>query len=122
TAAGERRVSIDAAGMAAHTVFTLERRLAGFSLLAAELKTGRTHQIRVHLAEQAGTPLLGDVLYGRKPSAPELASVAERLGRQALHAAVLGFVHPQSHEPLRFEAPPPDDFRAALEALRALRA
>ena len=92
------------------------------ALVECRLETGRTHQIRVHLAEQARTPLLGDALYGRKPNDPELAAIAETLGRQALHAAVLGFVHPGSGKTLRFEVPPPEDFRAALEALRALRA
>jgi 23S rRNA pseudouridine1911/1915/1917 synthase len=90
------------------------------ALVECRLETGRTHQIRVHLAEQTKTPLLGDVLYGRKPAAADLAAVAERLGRQALHAAVLGFVHPETGKALRFEVPPPEDFRAALAALRAL--
>ncbi len=90
------------------------------ALVECRLETGRTHQIRVHLAEQAKTPLLGDALYGRKPAADDLATIAETLGRQALHAAVLGFVHPATAKPLRFEVPPPEDFRAALAALRAL--
>lgn len=90
------------------------------ALVECRLETGRTHQIRVHLAEQTKTPLIGDALYGRKPAAPDLAAVAETLGRQALHAAVLGFLHPETKQPLRFEATPPEDFRAALAALRAL--
>ena len=90
------------------------------ALVECRLETGRTHQIRVHLAEQTKTPLIGDALYGRKPAAPDLAAVAETLGRQALHAAVLGFLHPETKRPLRFEAAPPEDFRAALTALRAL--
>jgi 23S rRNA pseudouridine1911/1915/1917 synthase len=91
------------------------------ALVECRLETGRTHQIRVHLAEQAKTPLIGDALYGRKPAARDLAAVAEGLGRQALHAAVLGFLHPETGQPLRFEAEPPEDFRAALAALRQLR-
>jgi 23S rRNA pseudouridine1911/1915/1917 synthase len=59
-------------------------------------------------------------LYGRPPTAPDLARIAQSLGRQALHAAVLGFIHPISAEPLRFEVAPPPDFAAALAALRAL--
>jgi 23S rRNA pseudouridine1911/1915/1917 synthase len=90
------------------------------ALVECRLETGRTHQIRVHLSEQTQTPLIGDALYGRKPKDPELAAISERLGRQALHAALLGFVHPVSGESLRFEVAPPDDFRAALAALRAL--
>lgn len=111
-------------GKRAVTHVSLLERLAGgrAALIACRLETGRTHQIRVHLSEQAGTPLLADWLYGRKPGSPELLEIAERLGRQALHAAVLGFVHPQTHEPLRFESALPADLVAALDALRALTA
>ena len=84
------------------------------------LETGRTHQIRVHLSEQRKTPLLADALYGRVPRDPDIAAVAAVLGRQALHAAVLGFVHPTSGQELRFESPLPADFERALATLRAL--
>ncbi len=87
------------------------------SLVTCRLETGRTHQIRVHLAE-AGTPVLGDPLYGKPPRDPTLRAVARALGHQALHARVLGFVHPTTGEPMRFEAPPPADFAAALQTLR----
>ncbi len=90
------------------------------ALVECRLETGRTHQIRVHLSEQTGTPLLADWLYGRTPGTPELAVIATALGRQALHAAVLGFVHPVTGETLRFESPLPSDFASALAALRAL--
>lgn len=89
------------------------------SLVACTLETGRTHQIRVHLSE-AGLPLLGDATYGRTPRAPALRPIAAALGRQALHAAVLGFVHPITGVPLRFESPLPDDFARALRALEAI--
>jgi 23S rRNA pseudouridine1911/1915/1917 synthase len=82
------------------------------------LETGRTHQIRVHLAEQAGTPLLADALYGALPSNVTLRQVGEALGRQALHAKSLGFVHPVSQEQLFFESELPDDLSRALAALR----
>lgn len=82
------------------------------------LETGRTHQIRVHLAEQAGTPLLADALYGTVPSDFALRAVSERLGRQALHAKSLGFIHPISQERLFFESELPADMKAALESLR----
>jgi len=90
------------------------------AFVECRLETGRTHQIRVHLLERAGTPLLADALY-RTPQRPlELDAIASALGRQALHAAVLGFEHPRSHESLRFESPLPDDMQRALDALRSL--
>ena len=95
---------------------TLET-LHGASLVRCELETGRTHQIRVHLADD-GHPLLGDPLYGRSVRDPLLREVSIALGRQALHAAVLAFAHPMTGEALRFETAPPADFREALEALR----
>jgi 23S rRNA pseudouridine1911/1915/1917 synthase len=104
---------------------------AAAALVECRLETGRTHQIRVHLAEQAGTPLLGDALYSAaavaRSAAPaaragadraSLAAIASALGRQALHACVLGFEHPVTGEALHFESEPPADFAAALGALR----
>lgn len=87
------------------------------TLLSCTLETGRTHQIRVHLADEARTPILGDALYGGVPSAEPLRAAALGLGRQALHAAVLGFIHPKTGERLRWECAPPDDFQRTLEAL-----
>jgi len=103
-------------------VRVLERLASGrAAFIECRLETGRTHQIRVHLSEQSKTPLLADAVYGGRPSmAPDLAEIVVSLGRQALHAAVLGFVHPISGASLRFEAPPPADFARALESLRAL--
>jgi 23S rRNA pseudouridine1911/1915/1917 synthase len=92
------------------------------ALVECRLETGRTHQIRVHLAEQVGTPLLADWLYGHTPGGADLQAIATALGRQALHAAVLGFVHPVTQAKLRFESPLPADLTVALSALRALKA
>jgi 23S rRNA pseudouridine1911/1915/1917 synthase len=119
-----RFTSRTSAGKRAVTHVRVVEKLAGerAALIECRLETGRTHQIRVHLAEQAGTPLLADWLYGRKPGAPDLLQIAETLGRQALHAAVLGFVHPLTKEALRFESALPADLLAALVALRALTA
>jgi len=87
--------------------------------VACRLETGRTHQIRVHLASK-GAPCLGDPIYGSgSPSQPVKEAIAEAgLKRQALHAAVLGFVHPVTGERLRFESPLPADM-ARLETLLA---
>ncbi len=87
------------------------------SRLRCTLETGRTHQIRVHLSEH-GFPLLGDGVYGRTPRDPWLKGIAATLGRQALHAAVLGFVHPVTGAALRFESPLPGDLVVAVESLR----
>lgn len=95
-----------------------ERAIA--SLVRATLETGRTHQIRMHLAE-AKTPVLGDPIYAKPPKDVELRAIASELAHQALHARVLGFVHPTTGARVRFEAPPPADFDRALAALRAMR-
>jgi 23S rRNA pseudouridine1911/1915/1917 synthase len=94
------------------THWRVERRLGEFTLLRVRLETGRTHQIRVHLAS-AGLPVVGDPVYGGGRQA------GRRFGleRQALHAALLGFEHPVTGERLRFRSELPEDFRRALEAL-----
>jgi 23S rRNA pseudouridine1911/1915/1917 synthase len=94
------------------------------SLVQCELETGRTHQIRVHMAH-LGHPLLGDKTYGSgfKTKANRLSEPQKEaltaLNRQALHAAILGFEHPRSGEFLRFESPLPADMDRLLQALRA---
>jgi 23S rRNA pseudouridine1911/1915/1917 synthase len=93
------------------------------SCLRCRLETGRTHQIRVHMAK-IGHPLLGDESYGAgfKTKAvrlsPEAREALRGLGRQALHAAVLGFEHPVSGENLHFESEPPPDLQRLIGALR----
>ncbi|HEX6275748.1 MAG TPA: RluA family pseudouridine synthase [Polyangiaceae bacterium] len=87
-------------------------RLDGATLVECRLETGRTHQIRIHLAEQ-GHPLLGETLYLKGYGGPILDAP-----RLMLHARELGFVHPSSGQELRFEEPMPDDMRLVLESLR----
>ncbi|HWG04472.1 MAG TPA: RluA family pseudouridine synthase [Beijerinckiaceae bacterium] len=95
------------------------------SNLACRLETGRTHQIRVHMAH-LGHPLLGDRLYGAGFKTKALAlshgtrQAVESLERQALHAATLGFTHPVTRQELCFESPLPADLAALLEALRRM--
>ncbi|HEX3594148.1 MAG TPA: RluA family pseudouridine synthase, partial [Polyangiaceae bacterium] len=108
-------------GRRAVTHVAVDEVLAGghAALVSCRLETGRTHQIRVHLSERAGTPILADKVYGRLPSEPLLAAVANGLGRQALHAAILGFTHPVSGERVRFESALPAELAHALARLRA---
>jgi len=113
----KRFSSLVSRGRRAVTVVRPLETLFGSTLVECTLHTGRTHQIRVHLSE-AGHAILADSLYGRTPRDPRLSRVAQALGRQALHAAVLGFAHPVTQEPMHFETPPPADFQAALDALR----
>ncbi len=112
---GERRVHVDEAGQAAHTVFRLVERFADVSLLEAELKTGRTHQIRVHLAH-LGFPIAGDGKYGDFEWNRVLAR--QGLKRMFLHAARVGFTHPVSGESQRIEASSPPELEGYLASLR----
>jgi 23S rRNA pseudouridine1911/1915/1917 synthase len=114
-----RFTSRTARGRTAVTSFRVLERAAGCARLEVRLGTGRTHQIRVHLSEH-GCPILGDGAYGRPPRDPDLRRIAADLGRPALHARVLGFAHPRTGEPLRFEAPPAVDFVRAWDAVRRL--
>lgn len=89
------------------------------ALVECRLSTGRTHQIRVHLAETLNHPILADSLYGRPSSEPRLREIETALGRQALHAGVLGFIHPRTGKRHSFEAALPADMQTALNRLRA---
>jgi 23S rRNA pseudouridine955/2504/2580 synthase len=116
---GERRVSVnESEGQAAHTIFRLRKTwpksTPPFSLLEAELKTGRTHQIRVHLAHLE-FPIAGDDKYG--DFALNKIIKKQILKRMFLHAFKIGLIHPDSGKPLRFEAPLPAELESALTYL-----
>ncbi len=107
---------------AAVTNFEVIERFGAASLVALRLETGRTHQIRVHM-RFAGRPVLGDPVYGVVDYGgfglpPAAVQALKALRGQALHAELLGLSHPTTDERLRFSAPPPGDFGAALAALR----
>lgn len=114
SSSGERRVIVDQEGKAAETIFRLVKKLPGFSLLDAELKTGRTHQIRVHLSH-IGFPIAGDDKYGDFGVNKSLGG--QGLKRMFLHAASLEFCHPRSGETVRVTAPLPPALQAFLDAL-----
>lgn len=106
-----------ASGKRAVTHWRVVERLPGASYVEVSLETGRTHQIRVHFSDH-GHPLVGDRTYGRPPRDARLRAVARALGRQALHAHVLGITHPATGRRMRWSTEPPADLQAALAALR----
>ncbi len=118
-AAGKVRVDPEG-GSASHTVFELRERFQGFALLDAELRTGRTHQIRVHLTH-LGFPIVGDDKYGDFELNRRVArgQFGGRLTRMFLHAARVRLRHPVSDEPIAFASPLAPECEAFLEALRA---
>jgi 23S rRNA pseudouridine1911/1915/1917 synthase len=110
----EYKWAVVSGGREAITHYDTIEAFRGASLLRIRLETGRTHQIRVHMAALRH-PCVGDLTYGADPT------LAARLGlkRQWLHAKELGFVHPGTGDPVRFESPYPDDLAEALRILRA---
>jgi 23S rRNA pseudouridine1911/1915/1917 synthase len=119
-----KRMAVTSGGRRAITDWKIVERFASVTLLLCTLKTGRTHQIRVHL-KSIGHPVVGDPLY----SGPQWKGVTEQgvrralaaLGRQALHATRLVFPHPSTGEQLEFVSPLPDDMTAAIAVLRESR-
>lgn len=110
------------AGRAAHTLFEVTARFSGFTLLSVQIKTGRTHQIRVHLAH-IGHPLVGDSAYGggRENSIrdSEIRRKVAGLGRHFLHSARLAFNHPRTGERMEFTSALPPDLAGFLDELRS---
>jgi 23S rRNA pseudouridine955/2504/2580 synthase len=114
TKSGERRVKVDEQGQTAHTIVSLKHRYGKFSLVDAELRTGRTHQIRVHLAS-SGFPIAGDDKYGDDIIKESLAR--QGFSRMFLHAHSLAFAHPVTGEQLALQAPLPAACVALLKQL-----
>jgi len=108
-------------GKPAVSHYRIAERFGAHTHLDVSLESGRTHQIRVHLAWRKH-PLIGDPVYGGRAMRPagasdRLLSVLEKFPRQALHARELIFLHPESHESLQFSAPIPEELVALLQCL-----
>lgn len=114
TATGERRVKVDTEGQAAHTIVSCVERYKVASLVRAELRTGRTHQIRVHLSS-LGHPIVGDEKYGSDTLCSQWRSLGIR--RMMLHASDLKFEHPTTGQPIELVLPLPKAFGLAALAL-----
>ncbi|MGH8259398.1 MAG: RluA family pseudouridine synthase, partial [Steroidobacteraceae bacterium] len=117
------RMAVRADGRPAVTHLKVARRFRAHTLVEAQLETGRTHQIRVHLAH-SGYPVLGDPVYGGRrrippASGPALIAALASIRRQALHAARLELAHPRTGAVMSWEAPMPADMQAVLAALEA---
>lgn len=104
----------------AETAYRVLRRYTRFTLLELKLKTGRTHQIRVHLTA-IRHPIVGDQTYGKRPVPPifskTLADGLSRMKRQCLHARTLGFTHPSTGRKMEFKSPPPEDMASLIRIL-----
>jgi 23S rRNA pseudouridine955/2504/2580 synthase len=124
TPEGERRVRVQSDGLASHTVFSLVKKYAAYTLLEAELKTGRTHQIRVHLAS-SGFPIAGDDKYGDfalNRSLQKADGTRIALKRMFLHACQVTFTHPDTGTPVTLKAPLPAECERFLRSLEGQRA
>jgi 23S rRNA pseudouridine955/2504/2580 synthase len=116
---GERRVRVQEGGQPSHTIFSLKKKWQQFALLEAELKTGRTHQIRVHLAS-SGFPIAGDDKYGDFTLNKALQKAAADRGalkRMFLHAHQITFIHPVSEKSVTVRAALPPECEAFLQSL-----
>ncbi len=116
---GERRVRVQADGLASHTVFKLLRKYGAFALLEAELKTGRTHQIRVHLAS-SGFPIVGDDKYGDfslNRALQKAEGTRKAFKRMFLHAHQITFTHPETGKSVQLNAPLTPECTVFLKSL-----
>ncbi|MBU1036195.1 MAG: RluA family pseudouridine synthase [bacterium] len=106
---GKKMAVTEGKSREAITQFKVLKRFSGYTLVEATLRTGRTHQIRVHLAF-IGYPIVGDQLYGHRKQGLNIS-------RQALHSHILGFVHPSSKKYMEFSAPLPKDMQELIDCL-----
>ncbi|HEY6952414.1 MAG TPA: RluA family pseudouridine synthase [Bacteroidota bacterium] len=122
-----RKVAVTSEGKSASTEYTVIERFDFLTLLRLRLRTGRTHQIRVHLGH-IGHPVFGDPTYGGRSTAwgglskkkmQQAANLLSLIARQALHARTIGFIHPSKKVQVTFESELPEDFEAVLKFLRA---
>jgi 23S rRNA pseudouridine1911/1915/1917 synthase len=113
-----KRMAVDEGGREAWTSYRVLARLNSATHVEALLHTGRTHQIRIHF-QHLGHPLVGDDVYGKRQNVRLKELTRYTAPRQMLHARKLAFTHPRSGKHIAFEAPLPEDFTAALRALRA---
>ncbi|HEX9614591.1 MAG TPA: RluA family pseudouridine synthase [Bacteroidota bacterium] len=120
-----KKVAVSTEGKPAVTEYSVLQQFEFLTLVRLKLKTGRTHQIRVHLAH-IGHPVFGDPTYGGRTvtwgglagkKAQHAASLLKIIQRQALHAKTIGFIHPSSREPMRFDSGLPDDFQTVLDRI-----
>ena len=114
----KRMTVLKTGGKLAVTNWAMLERFNFGSLVSLKLETGRTHQIRVHMAH-LGVPVIGDQTYGNFSALPHaLKLAAEKFGRQALHAKTLAFTHPKTHQRLEFESQLPDDMQALISQFK----
>lgn len=117
-----KKMAVHANGKPAVTHYRIVQRFPGFTHLRLKLETGRTHQIRVHMAH-IQYPLVGDPVYGGRIRLPkgateEIKSCLQQFNRQALHAAQLTLIHPESGEEMSWQAPMPEDMQSLLKSLQ----
>ncbi len=113
-----KRMAATEDGREARTSYKVLERMSQVTLVEAELHTGRTHQIRVHF-QHIGFPIVGDLVYGERKNAKLLDATGCEVTRQLLHASRIVLKHPRTKKQMKFDAPLPKDFKAALKCFRA---
>jgi 23S rRNA pseudouridine1911/1915/1917 synthase len=115
-----KRMAASDDGREAHTSYEVIERMAHVTHVEAQLHTGRTHQIRVHF-QHIGFPIVGDLVYGKRKNAMLFETAGCEVTRQMLHASQIVLKHPRTKKRMKFEAPLPKDFQAALKCFRKVK-